>query len=175
MMHAVSYISRLPSYPSSLDNNIFEACYLLLLTMGETNSDKTQLCHDLRPLFGKLSPHTKLKKVRVRLQAQPQSEAVKRLITTHGLDKLCNLTLRLVNEGSLQLPVFALNHIPLMSVLTLLQTSNDEQKLAPDQDSPSEKTSKRTLTGPFVALEEAQSETTIPGRNKLLRYMPMIC
>ena len=142
--------------------------------MEETNSDKTQLCHDLRPLFGKLSPPTKLKKVRLRLQAQPQSEAVKRLITTHGLDKLCNLTLRLVNEGSLQLPVFTLNHTPFMSVLTLLQTSNDEPKLELDQNGPSEKTSKRTLTGPSVALEGAQGGTTISGRKQRLRYTPVI-
>ena len=55
----------------------------------EANSDKTQLCHDLQPLFGKLRPPTRLKKVRQRLQSQPQNEAVKRLITTHGLEELC--------------------------------------------------------------------------------------
>jgi hypothetical protein len=84
--------------------------------MEETIFDKTQLCHDLRPLFGKLSPPSKLKKVRLRLQAQPQSEAVKRLITTHGLDKLCKLTVRLVNEGSLQLPVFILERTSFIGV-----------------------------------------------------------
>jgi hypothetical protein len=84
--------------------------------MEETDSDKTQLCHDLRPLFGKLRPPTRLEKVRQRLQAQPQSEAVERLITTHGLDKLCKLTVRLVNEGSLQLLVFTLDRTPLISV-----------------------------------------------------------
>jgi hypothetical protein len=84
--------------------------------MEETNSDKTQLCHDLRPLFGKLSPPTKLKRVRLRLQTEPQSEAVKRLITTHGLAKLCKLTVRLVNEGSLQLPVSILDRTSFIGV-----------------------------------------------------------
>jgi hypothetical protein len=142
--------------------------------MEEIDSDKTQLCHDLRPLFGKLRPPTKLKKVRQRLQGKPQSEAVERLITTHGLDKLCKLTVRLVNEGSLQLPVFTLNRTPLMSMLTLSQTSDEEQKSEPDQSGPSAKTSKRTLTDPSVALEEAQSGTTISGRNQRLRYTPVV-
>lgn len=82
----------------------------------ETNSDKTQLCHDLRPLFGKLRVPTRLKKVRQRLQSQPQNEAVKRLITLHGLDELCKLTVRLVNEGSLQLPVFIIDRTPFVGV-----------------------------------------------------------
>ena len=76
--------------------------------MEETEFDKAQLCHNLRPLFGALRPPTRLKKVRQRLQARPQSVAVERLIATHGLDKLCKLTLLLVNEGSLQLPVTTL-------------------------------------------------------------------
>lgn len=87
--------------------------------MEETDSDKTQLFHELRPLFGKLRPPTKLKKVRQRLQAQPRSEVVERLIATHGMDKLCRFAVRLVNEGSFQLPVFALNRTSLMSTLTL--------------------------------------------------------
>jgi hypothetical protein len=70
--------------------------------MEETKSNNKQLCHDLRPLFEGTRPPLKLKKVRKRLQAQPQSVAVERLIATHGLEKLSSLTKRLVNEGSLR-------------------------------------------------------------------------
>jgi hypothetical protein len=46
--------------------------------------------------------------------------------------------------------------------------------MEPDQSGPSEKPSKRTLTGPSVTLEEAQSGTTILGRNQRLKYTSVI-
>jgi len=51
-------------------------------------------------------------------------------------------------------------------MLILLQKSHEEQILEPDQSEPSEETSKRALTGSSVALEEAQSATTMPGRKE---------
>lgn len=69
--------------------------------MEEIEFDKAQLCHDLRPLFGEVRPPTRLKKVRQRLQTQPKSVPVERLVAAYGSDKLCRLTLRLINEGSI--------------------------------------------------------------------------
>jgi hypothetical protein len=82
--------------------------------MEETKSYNEQLCHDLRPIFERAKPPMKLKKVRQRLQAQRQSVTVGRLIATHGLEELCRLTLRLVNEGSLQPRVSAFDYSPLI-------------------------------------------------------------
>jgi hypothetical protein len=80
--------------------------------MEETESYNELLCHDLRPIFEGAKPPMKLKKVRQRLQAQRQSVTVGRLIATHGLDELCRLTLRLVNEGSLKPRVSAFDCSP---------------------------------------------------------------
>jgi hypothetical protein len=82
--------------------------------MDETKSYNEQLCHDLRPIFKGAKPPMKLKKVRQRLQAQRQSVTVGRLLATHGLEELCRLTLRLVNEGSLQPRVSAFDCSPLV-------------------------------------------------------------
>lgn len=51
-------------------------------------------------------------------------------------------------------------------MLILLQKSHEEQRLEPDQSEPPEETSTRALTGSSVALEEAQSATTMPGRKE---------
>lgn len=91
-----------------LNNGTFMACSLLSKMMDETELDKAQLCHDLRPFFGEVRPPTKLKKVRQRLQTHSKSVTIERLVAVHGLDKLCRFTLRLVNEGSFRPPVLTL-------------------------------------------------------------------
>jgi hypothetical protein len=60
-------------------------------------------------------------------------------------------------------------------MLMLLQTSHEEQTLEPDQSGPYEETPRRTLTGPSVAPEEAQSATTMSGRNQRLKYKLVNC
>ena len=96
-------------YLSMVERSTFTACSLLAKMTDETELDKAQLCHDLRPFFGEVRPPTKLKKVRQRLQTHSKSVTIERLVAVHGLDKLCRFTLRLVNEGSFRPPVVTLD------------------------------------------------------------------
>lgn len=96
-------------YLSMVERRTFTACSLLSNMTDETELDKAQLCHDLRPFFGEVRPPTKLKKVRQRFQTHSKSVTIERLVAVHGLDKLCRFTLRLVNEGSLRPPVLTLD------------------------------------------------------------------
>jgi len=94
---------------SIVEGGTFMARSLLSKMTDETELDKAQLCHDLRPFFGEVRPPTKLKKVRQRLQTHSKSVTIERLVAVHGLDKLCRFTLRLVNEGSFRPPVTILD------------------------------------------------------------------
>lgn len=96
-------------YLSMVGRSTFTACSLLSKMTDETELDKAQLCHDLRPFFGEVRPPTKLKKVRQRLQTHSKSVTIERLVAVHGLDKLGRFTLRLVNEGLFRPPVLTLD------------------------------------------------------------------
>lgn len=71
-------------------------------TMDDAGRSDEQICHNLRNLFEGAKPPLKLKKIRQRLQAKRQTPAVEKLISIYILDKLSNITLRLLNEGSFE-------------------------------------------------------------------------
>ena len=76
--------------------------------MNEAKPSNEQVCRDLRPLFEGMRAPVTLKKVRKRIQAPKRSASVQKLINIFGLEELCNLTLRLLQEGSFLPEVYTL-------------------------------------------------------------------